>query len=251
MKKYIYLLATTLIIAKKSDAQLFEEIFGKAKQEFNSLLQKNVTRLSQQGMEYLGNQAERINIVSSKKRVDNTSSNNFIDNSNQSVSTKQTEEYLKRHYPIFFYLYSEVIQDKYINQILFVFRERSSWMVECRNGNIIFDLNQFDLKNGTSNENQRCWALLIMQGVAHQINEKPNLIGEDTEYERFNFALINSRRYAEKGHCCALRQAVTYWKNRNFGTEVNKEAARNRIIKTDYFVECESWIKSATCGKTR
>lgn len=250
MKMKILLIAVLLMIVQKSDAQFFQELFGKAKEEFNSMLQKNATRLTQQGLEFLGNQAERINIVSSKKRTDNASANSFIDNPNQSVTTNQTEAYLKKNYPNFFKIYSEVIQDPYINQILFVFREKKDWVVQCRNGVIMFDLNQFNQENGKSDENQKCWALLIMQGLAHQEKEKPNLIGENAEYERFYYALVKARNYAENGNCCALKRALNYWKNRDYSSDSYKEAARNKLIKTEYYVNCELWFKSSNCDNS-
>jgi hypothetical protein len=66
MRKHIYLLAIALFFTLKSESQSFQELFGIVKKEFNLMLQKNAARLTQQGMEYLGNQVEKIQIVSSK-----------------------------------------------------------------------------------------------------------------------------------------------------------------------------------------
>jgi hypothetical protein len=90
-----------------------------------------------------------------------------------------------------------------------------------------------------------------VQGIAYQQIEKSDFAGEAAEYEIFNFALINAKKYAEMGQCCALRQALTFWKTRSYGFDINKEAARNRIIKTQYYTDCEIWLKSASCRKTR
>ena len=231
-----------------TQAQSFQDLFNHSKQEFNEMVKTNSTRLTDEGLNYLKDKAEKIKIVSGQtKQLNSKTSTLFVNDISRPISSDSTEEFLKQNYPNFYFLYKDVLNDSYVKEVLFVIREKKDWIANCnQNGTIFFDLNQFEVSKGKSDENDKCWALLIMQGLLHQMQDNPNLNGVEKEYYKFQFAFQKAKSYANEGHCNALIRAVNHWKNRDF-SDANKKVARDQLIKTTEFSDAEKWIISANC----
>ena len=250
-KKYqnkLFLILLMTVFSITTQAQSFQDLFNHAKQEFNEMLKTNSSRLTDEGLNYLKDKAEKIKIVSSQTKQVNSKTNTlFVNEISRPISSDSTEEFLKQNYPNFYFLYKDVLKDSLVKEVLFVIREKKDWIAHCnQNGTIFFDLNQFDASKSKSDENEKCWALLIMQGNLYQMQTNSNLNGVEKEYYKFQFAFQKAKSYAEAGHCNALRRAVNYWKNKDI-PDSNKKTARDQLINTKEFTDAEKWIISANC----
>jgi len=240
----ILLVGILCLFTSIANAQLFESLFNKAKSALNNIIEENANKLLDNGIEVIEKNAGKLVELSSKtksKSVQKSSKNNYsyVESSNPIVSSNEIEQMLSKEYPRFYQVYQEALNDPLIDKISFVARDKHDDVCSFKKpGTLIFDIHFFENlndKNGTGKK--MVWILLLNQGLIHynKNNNASNLV-EMYEYA-FNFALQESKRFAEKGNCNGLKFAIETWQKKSFESQPQKKEARDKIILSDSFKE--------------
>ena len=225
-----------------SQAQLLENLFERAKSALSGIVEDNAHKLLNNGIDYIEKEAGRVVELSSKSKKKNgvNSPYQYVESSGKDIQTKEIEKMIKNNYPFFYEVYQEALRDPLVDKISFIGRDKHSEICFfTKPGTLSFDLYYFeDLNN--KKEDVKSWVLLHNLGLIHYYEKnKQNLKDYASVYEfAFRFALTKSREYAKKSKCLPLKFAVEKWSTSSFERSPNKEIARDKIIKTDFYNEC-------------
>ena len=253
MKKnsYFLLLFCFVLINQNVNAQ-FSELFNKAKQMFNEKLNDASNKYMSKAIDYVSSSTDRIFELSGKQKKSSNSNDqlnsnsNYTPSSNTYIPVNETEKFIKDNYPNFYVYYDYVSQDPLVNNIVFLLKDQHTYLCNTNfKGKIFYDMFYFEDLSKPRDEEMKSWSILIMLGYLHASSEQANLSGSEKEYFAYNYAIHKARYFAENGNCYALKRATHYWKARTYQpNESIKSEARNRIIQTSYYKECEQYYNS-------
>jgi len=235
-----------LVISNNSNAQLFNQLFNKAKQSLTKTVNKEANRLLDDALESASEKAGNIAIVSRKIKNNNANAKvqtpKFVEDKKSMIPVAEVDNFLAHYYPKFYKIYLDVQKDPLTEEIIFVTKDEHTFIANStRSGKIVFDLYYFEDITKPKEENFKIWLLLRSQGGLHYYKESNNQ--ENIDFYNFNYALHKAREYAEKSDCNALKFAFNGWKSNKLPT-TSKREARDKIINSEYYKECELWYQN-------
>lgn len=223
-------------ITSTANAQLFESLFNRAKSALNNIVENNANKFLDNGIGMIEKNAGKLVELSSKTKI-NSNNNSFSESNQPIVSSNEIEQMLSKEYPRFYKVYQEALKDPLVEKISFVARDTHDEVCNFKKpGTLVFDIHFFeDLNNKNVTGPRMVWILLVNQGLIHYLKDHNNSNYSNMYNFAFNFALQESRRFAEKGNCAGLKYAIETWQNNLFTNNPFRKEARDKIIQTESF----------------